>query len=194
MAEPFLSLDARERAGILRTAAARHRRSPVILEKDIWVCWVLDALFSMPDAHPMAFKRAPFFGDVRVPPFGAHRVGKRLAGFRTARRNVEKALALLDKAPGPLVLLGRNADRADIPADRAAGHMARAVPRAAAAGAAAVGLPHLRWFSRSLPGRRSPRVAKWAWASSLERFSSSTSGMKDSAGWKAARELGHGNW
>ena len=56
MAEPFLSLDARERAGILRTAAARHRRSPVILEKDIWVCWVLDALFSMPDAHPMAFK------------------------------------------------------------------------------------------------------------------------------------------
>ena len=56
MAEPFLSLDARERADILRTAAARHRRSPVILEKDIWVCWVLDALFSMPAPHPMAFK------------------------------------------------------------------------------------------------------------------------------------------
>ena len=29
MAEPFLSLDARERADILRTAAAHHRRSPV---------------------------------------------------------------------------------------------------------------------------------------------------------------------
>ena len=28
----------------------------MILEKDIWVCWAIDALFSMPDPHPMAFK------------------------------------------------------------------------------------------------------------------------------------------
>ena len=56
MAEQFLSLDARERADILRTLAARCGRSTVILEKDIWVCWVLQALFSMPDPHPMAFK------------------------------------------------------------------------------------------------------------------------------------------
>ena len=56
MAEPFLSLDARERADILRTLAANSGRSAVILEKDIWVCWVLQALFSMPDPHPMAFK------------------------------------------------------------------------------------------------------------------------------------------
>ena len=56
MAEPFLSLDARERADILRTLAARSGRSAVILEKDIWVCWILEALCSMPDPHPMAFK------------------------------------------------------------------------------------------------------------------------------------------
>ena len=56
MAEPFLSLGVRERADILRTAAADARSSAVILEKDIWVCWVLDTLFSMPDPHPMAFK------------------------------------------------------------------------------------------------------------------------------------------
>ena len=56
MAEPFLSLDARERADILRTIAARSGRAAIILEKDIWVCWVLQALFSMPDPHPMAFK------------------------------------------------------------------------------------------------------------------------------------------
>ena len=56
MAEPFLSLGAGERADILRTAAARSARSPVILEKDIWICWALDALFSMRDPHPMAFK------------------------------------------------------------------------------------------------------------------------------------------
>lgn len=56
MAEPFLSLGARERADILRTAAVRSRRSAVIPEKDIWVCWVLQALFSLPNPHPMAFK------------------------------------------------------------------------------------------------------------------------------------------
>ena len=56
MAEPFLSLDARERGDILRTVAANSGRSAVFLEKDIWVCWVLQALFSMPDPHPLAFK------------------------------------------------------------------------------------------------------------------------------------------
>ena len=56
MPEAFLSLGARERADILQTVAARCGRAAVILEKDIWVCWVLQALFSMPDPHPMAFK------------------------------------------------------------------------------------------------------------------------------------------
>ena len=56
MAETFLCLDRRERADILRTVATRCGRSAVILEKDIWVCWTLQALFSMPDPHPMAFK------------------------------------------------------------------------------------------------------------------------------------------
>ncbi len=56
MSEPFLSLDRRERADILRTVAANTGRAALILEKDIWVCWVLQVLFSMPDPHPMAFK------------------------------------------------------------------------------------------------------------------------------------------
>ena len=56
MAEAFLSLGVRDRADILRTVAARSGRPAIILEKDIWVCWVLHALFSMPDPHPMAFK------------------------------------------------------------------------------------------------------------------------------------------
>ena len=56
MAEAFLSLDVHERADILRTVAARSGRAAIILEKDIWICWVLQALFSMPDPHPMAFK------------------------------------------------------------------------------------------------------------------------------------------
>ena len=56
MAEPFLSLHARDKADILRTAAARSGRPAVILEKDVWVCWLLQVLFSIPDRHPMAFK------------------------------------------------------------------------------------------------------------------------------------------
>ena len=56
MGEAFLSLDARERADILRTVAAQSGRAAIILEKDVWVCWVLQTLFSMPDPHPMAFK------------------------------------------------------------------------------------------------------------------------------------------
>ena len=56
MAEDFLSLDAREQGDILRTFAARSGRAAVILEKDVWICWVLRTLFSIPDRHPMAFK------------------------------------------------------------------------------------------------------------------------------------------
>ena len=48
MAERFLSLDARERADILHTLAASSGRSAVILEKDIWVCWVLQACWLPP--------------------------------------------------------------------------------------------------------------------------------------------------
>ncbi len=56
MAEPYLSLKAAEQKEILQTAAARLGRRAAVLEKDIWVCWVLRTLFSIPDHHPMAFK------------------------------------------------------------------------------------------------------------------------------------------
>lgn len=56
MADAFLSLKPPEQKEILQTAAAKLGRQAAVLEKDIWVCWVLQALFSIPDAHPMAFK------------------------------------------------------------------------------------------------------------------------------------------
>lgn len=64
------------------------------------------------------------------PPFGTHRIGKRLAGLKIARRDVEKALMLLDETPGLLILAGWNADRAGASADRAIERIARTVPRA----------------------------------------------------------------
>ncbi len=56
MARPFLSLAAGERADILQAVNTNFGPDPVILEKDIWVCWTLHTLFTMPGAHPMAFR------------------------------------------------------------------------------------------------------------------------------------------
>ena len=56
MAERFLDLAPQERADILNTQADRLGRVSFVLEKDIWVCWVLDRLFSMPGRLKMAFK------------------------------------------------------------------------------------------------------------------------------------------
>jgi len=51
-----MDLSAQAQKEILQTAATQLGRNSNVLEKDIWVCWVLKALFSMSDAHPMAFK------------------------------------------------------------------------------------------------------------------------------------------
>jgi hypothetical protein len=56
MPESFLHLDAREQSQIYRALAPQMARSPVVLEKDVWVCWLLQALFTMPGRLPMAFK------------------------------------------------------------------------------------------------------------------------------------------
>lgn len=56
MPESFLHLKAQEQSQIYRALAPQLVRSPVVLEKDVWVCRVLQALFTMPDRLPMAFK------------------------------------------------------------------------------------------------------------------------------------------
>jgi len=56
MPEQFLHLPLGDRKEILQTAAAQLGQQAAVLEKDVWVCWTLQTLFSMPDAHPMAFK------------------------------------------------------------------------------------------------------------------------------------------
>ena len=56
MPEQFLHLPAKDRKEILQTAAAQLGQQATVLEKDVWVCWTLKTLFSLPDAHPMAFK------------------------------------------------------------------------------------------------------------------------------------------
>ena len=56
MPDAFLSLDAKDQRDILNTCADQTGRPAAILEKDIWICWVLQTLFSMPGRLPMVFK------------------------------------------------------------------------------------------------------------------------------------------
>ena len=56
MAETFLLLSRDDRAELLNALASELGRAPAVLEKDVWVCWVLAELFKMPGALPMAFK------------------------------------------------------------------------------------------------------------------------------------------
>ncbi len=56
VSQSFLQLGRDDRSKILQSAAAELGITAQILEKDVWVCWVLGKLFQMPDAKPMAFK------------------------------------------------------------------------------------------------------------------------------------------
>jgi hypothetical protein len=56
VSEAFLQLPPDEQASILQTCAGKIGRRAEHLEKDVWICWVLQALFTMPGHLPMAFK------------------------------------------------------------------------------------------------------------------------------------------
>lgn len=56
MPESFLHLTPNEQSQIYRALGPQLSLAPVVLEKDVWVCWVLQTLFTMPGRLPMAFK------------------------------------------------------------------------------------------------------------------------------------------
>lgn len=51
-----MKLPESDQADILNAVAHQLKKEPVVLEKDIWVCWALQALFTMPGRLSMAFK------------------------------------------------------------------------------------------------------------------------------------------
>ena len=63
MPESFLRLKAHEQSQVYRTLATQLDRSPSVLEKDVWVCWVLQTLFTIPGQLPMVFKGGTSLGD-----------------------------------------------------------------------------------------------------------------------------------
>ena len=52
----FLKLDATQRTRAINEAAVRRALDPVIMEKDFWVCWMLDVLFQSSFADSLVFK------------------------------------------------------------------------------------------------------------------------------------------
>ena len=56
MSEIFLQLPPKDQITILNIHAPAIGKSPVVAEKDVWVCWALQNLFAMPNRLPMAFK------------------------------------------------------------------------------------------------------------------------------------------
>lgn len=52
----YFNLSSDDQNEILQTSFQALNKFPQILEKDIWICWTLEKLFSMPNARPMAFK------------------------------------------------------------------------------------------------------------------------------------------
>lgn len=56
MADQLLHLSVGDRRDVYLAASTRLALPAQIIEKDVWICWTLDVLFSHPDAMPMAFK------------------------------------------------------------------------------------------------------------------------------------------
>ncbi|OGT52229.1 MAG: hypothetical protein A3F17_07110 [Gammaproteobacteria bacterium RIFCSPHIGHO2_12_FULL_41_15] len=54
MSEKFFSLSPDEQSALTKKAADQIGLPEIIIEKDIWVCWLLDRIFSLPEQ--MAFK------------------------------------------------------------------------------------------------------------------------------------------
>src|SRR5438477_9378267 len=52
----FLNLSADERRLYIEQAAVRRNVSPVVLEKDFWVCWLLGILFESQFTDSLVFK------------------------------------------------------------------------------------------------------------------------------------------
>jgi len=54
--DKFLSLSKKDQESIIILGSQKLGRDPNVLEKDLWVCWVLEHLFNMPNRLPTAFK------------------------------------------------------------------------------------------------------------------------------------------
>ncbi|WP_205410152.1 nucleotidyl transferase AbiEii/AbiGii toxin family protein [Actinobacillus suis] len=54
--ESYFEIDNETQVEILQYYSNKLSMRDTILEKDIWLCWVLDVIFNMPNRHPMAFK------------------------------------------------------------------------------------------------------------------------------------------
>ena len=55
MADEFHRHSAEDQQQVIIAAASKLGLLPAVLEKDVWVCYVLKILYAMPDRRPMVF-------------------------------------------------------------------------------------------------------------------------------------------
>jgi predicted nucleotidyltransferase component of viral defense system len=56
MPENFLQLSAKDRVGVIRTAASKSGRSGPLMDKDVWVVWALSTFFESSLGSHLVFK------------------------------------------------------------------------------------------------------------------------------------------
>ncbi len=56
MADEFLRLSAEDQREVINAASPQLNILPAVAEKDVWVCYVLNVLYSIPERRPMVFK------------------------------------------------------------------------------------------------------------------------------------------
>ena len=81
MPDDFLHLPAEEQANIIQTCAAKLGRRPEHLEKDVWICWVLQNLFAMPQCLPKAFRCGGLFRKKAAAKILAHFLAQNSADY-----------------------------------------------------------------------------------------------------------------
>ena len=77
----FLALPADERRLYIEQAAVRRNISPVVLEKDFWVCWLLGVLFESEFAGSLVFKGGTSLSKV----FGVIERSRKTSTYRCPR-------------------------------------------------------------------------------------------------------------
>jgi hypothetical protein len=127
----FFQLGERDRRDALQAASGEQGVPADVIEKDLWVVWALDALFTTPDAPRMAFK-------------GGTSLSKVYGAIRRFSEDVDVTLSPVELAPGQDVFA---ADMTSKGAKRM-GHLLRGRLRAVLAETV---VPHLRRCARRVP-------------------------------------------
>ena len=101
MADRFLELSKQDKKDILNAVSGDLGMLPDVAEKDVWVCFALEALFSIPNRRPMAFK-------------GGTSLSKVYGLIKRFSEDIDVSVNFLDDYPGQISKTRANTYREEI--------------------------------------------------------------------------------